>query len=152
MYTHSSLKCRWHLMHMKLLQSMFLISQARDSSLSLTLTEPLSSSAVLQKNRAAKIIQTHWRSHRIRVGTTHRLILYTHSECRLFISSLFFYSFSQDLVLLQSCLRGHLIRQRSQADPRTVPAAMVTICGLLMGCFIIRSSFMHNMLLLCLSL
>lgn len=83
MYTHSSLKCRWHLMHM--LQSMFLISQVRGSSLSLTLTEPLSSSAVVQKNRAAKIIQTHWRSHRIRVGTTHRLILYTHSECRLFI-------------------------------------------------------------------
>lgn len=141
MYTHSSLKCRWQLMHMKLLQSMFLISQVRDSSLSLTLTESLSSSAVVQKNRAAKIIQTHWRTHRIRVGTTHRLLLYTHSECRLFI---FFYSFSQDLVLLQSCLRGHQIRQRqldgqSQADPRTVPAAMVTICGLLMGCFIIHS-------------
>ncbi|KAF4094510.1 IQ domain-containing protein E-like isoform X1 [Onychostoma macrolepis] len=76
-------------------------SQVRDSSLSLTLTEPLSSSAVvpIEKNRAAKIIQTHWRSHRLR-----------------------------DLVLLQSCLRGHLIRQRqldgqSQADPRAVPAA-----------------------------
>ncbi|XP_050977547.1 IQ domain-containing protein E isoform X2 [Labeo rohita] len=77
-------------------------SQVRDGSLSLTLTEPLSSSAVvpIEKNRAAKIIQTHWRSHRIR-----------------------------DLVLLQSCLRGQLIRQRRldgqrQADSRTVPAAM----------------------------
>ncbi|XP_016432204.1 IQ domain-containing protein E-like isoform X2 [Sinocyclocheilus rhinocerous] len=77
-------------------------SQVRDGSLSLTLTEPLSSSEVvpIEKNRAAKIIQTHWRSHRTR-----------------------------DLVLLQSCLRGHLIRQRQldgqrQADPRTVPVAM----------------------------
>ncbi|XP_016097005.1 IQ domain-containing protein E-like [Sinocyclocheilus grahami] len=77
-------------------------SQVLDGSLSLTLTEPLSSSEVvpIEKNRAAKIIQTHWRSHRTR-----------------------------DLVLLQSCLRGHLIRQRQldgqrQADPRTVPVAM----------------------------
>uniref|UniRef100_A0A8C1WF80 IQ motif containing E n=1 Tax=Cyprinus carpio TaxID=7962 RepID=A0A8C1WF80_CYPCA len=77
-------------------------SQVQDGSLSLTLTDPLSSSAVLpkEKNRAAKIIQTHWRSHRTR-----------------------------DLVLLQSCLRGHLIRQkqldgRRQADPSTVPVAM----------------------------
>ncbi|XP_016104649.1 IQ domain-containing protein E isoform X2 [Sinocyclocheilus grahami] len=77
-------------------------SQVRDGSLSLTLTEPLSSSAVIpiEKNRAAKIIQTYWRSHQI-----------------------------QDLVLLQSCLRGHLIRQRqvdgqSQADPKTIPVAM----------------------------
>ncbi|XP_059408062.1 IQ domain-containing protein E-like isoform X2 [Carassius carassius] len=77
-------------------------SQVQDGSLSLTHTEPLSSSAVvpIEKNRAAKIIQTHWRSHR-----------------------------TQDLVLLQSCLRGHLIRQRQldgprQADQRTVPVAM----------------------------
>ncbi|XP_052438435.1 IQ domain-containing protein E isoform X1 [Carassius gibelio] len=77
-------------------------SQVQDGSLSLTHTEPLSSSAVMpiEKNRAAKIIQTHWRSHR-----------------------------TQDLVLLQSCLRGHLIRQRQldgqrQADPRTVPVSM----------------------------
>ncbi|XP_026070717.1 IQ domain-containing protein E-like isoform X2 [Carassius auratus] len=77
-------------------------SQVQGGSLSLTHTEPLSSSAVMpiEKNRAAKIIQTHWRSHR-----------------------------TQDLVLLQSCLRGHLIRQRQldgqrQADPRTVPVSM----------------------------
>ncbi|XP_073698996.1 IQ domain-containing protein E [Garra rufa] len=77
-------------------------SQVQDGSLSLTHTEPLSSSVAvpIEKNRAAKIVQTHWRSHRIR-----------------------------DLVLLQSCLRGHLIRQRrlggqSQADPRTFPVAM----------------------------
>ncbi|XP_042572758.1 IQ domain-containing protein E-like isoform X2 [Cyprinus carpio] len=78
------------------------LSQVRDGSLSFTRTEPLSSSAVvpIEKNRAAKIIQMHWPSHRI-----------------------------QDLVLLQSCLRGHLIRQRqldgqSQADPKTIPVAM----------------------------
>ncbi|XP_052400850.1 IQ domain-containing protein E isoform X3 [Carassius gibelio] len=77
--------------------------QVRDGSLPLTLTEPfLSSAAVpIEKNRAAKIIQTHWRSHRL-----------------------------QDLVLLQSCLRGHLTRQRqldgqSQADPKTIPVAMI---------------------------
>ncbi|XP_026060033.1 IQ domain-containing protein E-like isoform X2 [Carassius auratus] len=77
--------------------------QVRDGSLPLTLTEPFSSSAAvpIEKNRAAKIIQTHWRSHRL-----------------------------QDLVLLQSCLRGHLTRQRqldgqSQADPKTIPVAMI---------------------------
>ncbi|XP_067298129.1 IQ domain-containing protein E isoform X3 [Pseudorasbora parva] len=78
-------------------------SQVRDGSLSLTLTEPLSSSAVssIETNRAAKTIQTHWLSHRTR-----------------------------DLVLLQSCLRGHLIRQRqldghNQADSATVPVAKI---------------------------
>ncbi|XP_059409676.1 IQ domain-containing protein E-like isoform X2 [Carassius carassius] len=78
-------------------------SHVRDGSLSLTLTEPFSSSAVvpIEKNRAAKIIQTHWRSHRL-----------------------------QDLVLLQSCLRGHLTRQRqldgqSQADPKAIHVAMI---------------------------
>ncbi|XP_043106248.1 IQ domain-containing protein E isoform X2 [Puntigrus tetrazona] len=67
-------------------------SRVRGGSLSLTFTEPMP----MEKSRAAKIIQTQWRSHRTR-----------------------------DLVLLQSCLRGHLIRQRqTRADPRTVPAAM----------------------------
>ncbi|XP_051746897.1 LOW QUALITY PROTEIN: IQ domain-containing protein E [Ctenopharyngodon idella] len=74
-------------------------SQVQDSSFSLTLTEPLSSSAVasIEKNKAAKIIQTHWLSHRTR-----------------------------DLVLLQSCLRGHLIRQRQLDGQRqaTVPVAV----------------------------
>ncbi|XP_077061294.1 IQ domain-containing protein E isoform X1 [Siphateles boraxobius] len=77
-------------------------NQVRNGSLSLTLTEPLSSSAVasIEKNKAAKIIQTHWLSHRTR-----------------------------DLVILQSCLRGHLIRQRQidgqmQADPTTHFVAM----------------------------
>ncbi|KAK7166610.1 hypothetical protein R3I93_006381 [Phoxinus phoxinus] len=77
-------------------------NQVRNGSLSLTLTEPLSSSAVasIEKNKAAKTIQAHWLSHRTR-----------------------------DLVLLQSCLRGHLIRQRQidgqkQADPTTVLVAM----------------------------
>ncbi|XP_039526106.1 IQ domain-containing protein E isoform X2 [Pimephales promelas] len=66
-------------------------NQVRNGSLSLTLTEPLSSSAVasMEKNKAAKIIQTHWLSHRTR-----------------------------DLVLLQSCLRGHVIRQRQIDGPR----------------------------------
>ncbi|XP_051559681.1 IQ domain-containing protein E-like isoform X2 [Myxocyprinus asiaticus] len=64
-------------------------SQVPDSSLSLTHTEPTSSSVLVPKqsleqmeNKAAKIIQTHWRLHQ-----------------------------TQDLVLLQSCLRGHLTRQ-----------------------------------------
>ncbi|XP_067260069.1 IQ domain-containing protein E isoform X1 [Chanodichthys erythropterus] len=74
-------------------------SQVQDGSLSLTLTEPLPSSAVvsIEKNKAAKTIQTHWLSHRTR-----------------------------DLVLLQSCLRGHLIRQRQLDGQRqaTVPVAM----------------------------
>ncbi|ROI15943.1 IQ domain-containing protein E [Anabarilius grahami] len=48
-------------------------SPVQDGSLSLTLTEPLSSSAVasIEKNKAAKIIQTHWLSHRTRVGVNH---------------------------------------------------------------------------------
>ncbi|XP_057187643.1 IQ domain-containing protein E isoform X2 [Triplophysa rosa] len=82
-------------------------SQVPDSSLSLTLTEPLSSSSVpernveqMAKNKAANIIRTHWRSHRER-----------------------------DLVLLQSSLRGHLTRQRqlkkqTTADLRPTPVAM----------------------------
>ncbi|XP_056618982.1 IQ domain-containing protein E [Triplophysa dalaica] len=82
-------------------------SQVPDSSLSLTLTQPLSSSSVpernveqMAKNKAANIIQTHWNSHRER-----------------------------DLVLLQSSLRGHLTRQRqlekqTTADLRPTPVAM----------------------------
>lgn len=82
-------------------------SQVPDGSLSSTLTEQLSSSSVpkrnveqMAKNRAANIIQTHWRSHR-----------------------------EQDLVHLQSCLRGHLNRQRplekqTIADPRLAPVSM----------------------------
>lgn len=85
----------------------FLISQVQDSSFSLTLTEPLSSSAVasIEKNKAAKIIQTHWLSHRTRVGTTHRHVLYSHSECRLFMSS---------FILLLLCLGSSSLAILSQ--------------------------------------
>lgn len=74
--------------------------QVLDSSSLLTEPSLPSDFGAKKKNKAAEIIQKHWRSHRKR-----------------------------DLVLLQSCLRGHLIRQRhlegqKQADPGTVLAAM----------------------------
>ncbi|XP_051561087.1 IQ domain-containing protein E [Myxocyprinus asiaticus] len=72
-------------------------SQVPDSCLSVTLTEPTSLSMLapkqsleqMERNKAAKIIQMHWRLHQTR-----------------------------DLVLLQSCLRGYQTRQR-QLDKQT---------------------------------
>lgn len=78
-------------------------SQVPDACLSLTCTEKSSPLLPEQmvKNRAANVIQTHWRSHRAR-----------------------------DLVFLQSCIRGHLTRHRqlnrqTMADPGPASVAMI---------------------------
>ncbi|XP_055061844.2 IQ domain-containing protein E isoform X1 [Misgurnus anguillicaudatus] len=78
-------------------------SQVQDACLSLPCTEKSSPLLPEQmvKNRAANVIQTHWRSHR-----------------------------AQDLVFLQSCLRGHLTRHRqldrqTMADPGPASVAMI---------------------------
>ncbi|XP_042572760.1 IQ domain-containing protein E-like isoform X4 [Cyprinus carpio] len=75
------------------------LSQVRDGSLSFTRTEPLSSSAVvpIEKNRAAKIIQMHWPSHRIQ------------SQSDMNVQE-------EEMTLLQSVFRAHLKRSTLTMD------------------------------------